>query len=66
MYYRTLKLQPGVLPLLTKLGLDILVESRGIGDVEGRTGGAMWSLELEIGLGSVPVASEAPQLNGQP
>lgn len=29
-------------------------------------GGAMWSLELDTGLGSDPIASEAPQLNGQP
>lgn len=52
MYCCTLKLQPGVSPLLTKLGLDILVESRGTEDVLGRTGGAMWSPELKIGLGS--------------
>lgn len=39
MFCCTLKLQPGVSPLLTKFGLGILVESRGVEDVLGRTGG---------------------------
>lgn len=60
MYYSALRLQPGVSPLLTKLGVVILVESRGIGDVQGRTGGAVQSLELEMRLGPIPVTSEAP------
>lgn len=60
-YYSTLRLHPGVSPLLTKLEVVIVVESRGIGDVQGRTGRAMWSLELEMGLGPVPVVSEGPR-----
>lgn len=45
-------LYPQSPPLLTKLGWDILVESRGVEDALGRTGGAVWSPELKTGLGS--------------
>lgn len=43
-----LKFQPGVLPLLPKFGVGTLVSSRGTGDMLGE---AMWSPELETGLG---------------
>lgn len=64
MYCCTLKLQPGVSPLLTKLGLDILVESRGTEDVLGRWGNVVSRVEDRAGI--FPVASEAPQSSGQP